>query len=61
MDGWMQIDEVRACNCVKKWIAGIEQVDRVVVKLEKMRLNSLGKKIFDSLRLGIRCSPILKI
>lgn len=31
----------------KKWMVGIEQVDRVVVKLEKMGLNSLklGKKI----------------
>lgn len=48
MDGWMQIHGVRVklCKC-KKWMVGIEQVDRVVVKLEKMGLSSLelGKKI----------------
>lgn len=45
MDGWMQIHEVRVKLC--KWMVGIEQVDRVVVKLEKMGLSSLelGKKI----------------
>lgn len=47
MDGCRYMKfEYKLCKC-KKWMVGIEQVDRVVVKLEKMGLSSLklGKKI----------------